>query len=137
MKQGTSNSSMRLIKSGTAAAVIGILLTMLLLLGVAVLTENGAVPEKMRDPFILASTLIGSAIAGALCAKKSGRGAITSGLSVAAVYIAIVLLGTIINGNDAGNEALSIRVVLAIIAGCIIGGVLKLHRNGKKRKKRR
>lgn len=137
MKQGTSNSTILLIKSGTLAAVIGMLLTMILLLGVAVLTENGAVPEKMRDAFILAATLIGSAIAGAVCAKKSGRGAVTSGMTAAAIFIAIVLLGTIINGDNAGNDALSIRAVLAIIAGCVIGGVLKLHRNGKKRRKRR
>ena len=126
-----------LIKHSLAGAIIGMLITMMAILIFAALMVTGALPESLRDTFILVSALVGATISGVFCAGRQGRGVVTAGLSSAAAYVLLVLLITLIFKDNSNEMALTLRIILAVIAGGTFGGVLKLHRKNKKSRLRR
>lgn len=126
-----------LMKAAVKSAVLGILLTLLLILGVAALTMSGTISPDMSDEFIICSVLLGATLSGAHCAKLRGSGVITAGMTAAAVYLAIILLGTIFFAKNENEGSLTLKIVLATAAGGCFGGVLRLYRKTKKSKIRR
>ena len=126
-----------LIKHSLTGAVIGILITMMAILVFAALMVMGALPESLRDSFILVSVLVGATISGVFCAGRQGKGVVTAGVSSAAAYVLLLLLVTLIFKDNSDEMALTLRIILAVIAGGTFGGVLKLHRKNKKSRLRR
>ena len=61
-----------------------------------------------------------------------GRGVITAGVATAGVYIAIVLIGTIFTVKPIDNGVLTLKIIIAALAGGCFGGTLKLYRKTKK-----
>lgn len=126
-----------LIKHSVAGAIIGMLITMAAIIIFAALLLTGALPETLRDSFILVSVLVGAMLGGVFCAGRQGRGVITAGLSSAAAYVLLVLLVTMFFKKNGDEMALTLRIIIAALAGGCFGGVLKLHRKRKKSRLRR
>ena len=126
-----------LIKRSLTGAIIGLLITMAAIFVFAALMVSGTLPETMKDSFVLVSVLLGATLSGVSCASRQGGGVITAGLSSAAAYVLLVLIGTILFKRNTGEIALTLRIIIAAIAGGAFGGVLKLHRKNKKSRLRR
>ncbi len=136
-KKESSADAKSLIKHSMAGAAIGILITMMAILAFATLMLTGVLPETLRDSFVLVSVILGAMVSGLLCAGRQGRGVIIAGLSSAAAYVLLVLLGTMLFRKNSDEIALTLRVIIAAVAGGCFGGVLKLHRKKKKSHLRR
>lgn len=126
-----------LIRHSAAGALIGLLITMIATLVFAALMLSGVLPETLLDSFVLVSVIMGATIGGMFCAARQGRGVITAGLSSAAVYVVLALVGTMLFQKNNDEIALTLRVIIAAVAGGCFGGVLKLHRKRKKSRLRK
>ena len=103
-----------------------------LLLASAALVAGGTLAQENCDAVILACVLLATAASGAYAAGKNKGGVVVSGLKAAALMVIICLIGSLINREKAAEGALTLRLIIACAVGGTFGGVLKLHRNGKK-----
>ncbi len=126
-----------LIKTAAKSAVLGIVITVLLLLGISALAVAGIISLDMSDEYVICSVIIGSAVSGATCAKKMGRGVITAGLTAAGVYLVVILIGSIFTVKPANEGTIIIKIIIASMSGGCFGGVLRLYRKTKKSKIRK
>jgi len=126
-----------LLKNAVRGAVFGMILTAAFIFLFSVLMLTGTLPETLSDTLILVAVLLGSILGGLYCAGKQGGGVVTAGLTAAAAYVILVLLGTMLFRKSGVDGTLTLRVLIAAVAGGCFGGVLKLHRKGKKSKLRR
>lgn len=126
-----------LLKNAVKGAVFGMIVTAVLIFVFSVLILKGTMPETLSDTCILISVLLGAILSGRYCAGKQGGGVVIAGLTAAAVYVVLVLLGTMLFNKSGVDGTLMLRVLIAAVAGGCFGGVLKLHRKGKKSKLRR
>ena len=136
-KKDSGVDTKSLIKHSTAGAAIGMLATMMAILVFAALILTGTLPEKLRDTFVLVSVILGATLGGLYCAGRQGGGVVTAGLSSAAVYVLLALMGTLLFGRNSDETVLTLRIIIAASAGGCFGGVLKLHRKKKKSRLRR
>jgi len=127
----------KLIRHSAAGAVIGLLVTMMAILGFAALMLSGTLPETLLDSLVLVSVIMGATLGGVFCAGRQGRGVITAGLSSAVAYVLLALIGTMLFQKNNEEIALTLRVIIAAVAGGCFGGVLKLHRKRKKSRLRK
>lgn len=132
-KEGKS----KLLRCAAISGGLGFALTMLLLFLVAVLTVSGVIPANMKDEYVICSVIIGAIISGARCAKVMGSGVITAGLAAAGACLIFVLAGSIFTVKPAGNEALTLKIIIASLAGGCFGGATRLYRKTKKSKIRK
>ncbi len=126
-----------LIKHSIKGAVLGLLMTMAFIFVFAALMLTGTFSEALKDTFILISVVLGAMVSGLYCAGRQGGGVIIAGLTSAAVYAILVLILSILFGKNSDEPTLTIRIVVAAVAGGCFGGVLKLHRKRKKSRLRR
>ncbi len=126
-----------LIMSAAKSAIFGIVITMILLLGISALIIAGVLTMDMADEYVICSVIIGSAIAGWLCAKKMDGGVIKAGLTTAGMYLVIILIGTIFTQKSGEDGSIVLKVIIATISGGCFGGVLRLYRKTKKSKIRK
>lgn len=126
-----------LIRHSAVGAAIGMLITMMAVMVFAALMLSGTLPETLRDSFVLVSVIMGATLGGVFCAGRQGRGVITAGLSSAVAYVLLVLLGTMLFQKNNDEIALTLRIIIAAVAGGCFGGVLKLHRKRKKSRLRK
>lgn len=145
MRKGTRKKGMRQ-KSGapeslplTAAksAAVGLAATLLLLFGLAAAICSGLVSQDMEDEFLVCCVLVGSALAGLICAKKRGGGVVTAGLSASAAYLLVVLAGSVFTSGEAESGSLILKIIIASASGGVFGGVLCLYKKTKKSKLRK
>ncbi|MEG1460864.1 MAG: TIGR04086 family membrane protein [Oscillospiraceae bacterium] len=120
-----------LIKSAVGAA-LGTVLTLLLVFGFAAGIRGGQLPSSLSDAFIIVSVIAGTILGGAFSAGKQGRGVVVSGLTAAAMYIIPLLIITLLFGNSQGEGSLTLKIIIAAVAGGCFGGVLRLHRKNTK-----
>jgi len=125
------------LKNAVRGAALGMIITTVLIFVFSVLMLTGTLPETLIDTFILISVLLGAIVSGLYCAGKQGGGVVTAGLTAAVAYVVLVLLGTMLFRKSGVDGTLTLRVLIAAVAGGCFGGVLKLHRKGKKSKLRR
>jgi len=126
-----------LIKNSAAGALLGIIITMAMLFLCSVLLLTGTVPSSLRDPLILLTVIAGATVSGLYCAGRQGRGVVTAGLASSAAYVVLILICTVLFKKNSGETALTLKIIIAAVAGGCFGGVLKLHRKRKKSKLRR
>ena len=126
-----------LLQTALKSAVLGVLLTLLLLLGVAALIISRTVSPDMSDEFVVCCVLLGATLSGAHCAKLRGGGVITAGLTAAAIYLAIILMVSVFTVKSEAEGPLTVKIILASVAGGCFGGVLRLYRKTKKSKIRK
>lgn len=133
-------------KSGLAVnaakgAALGFGVSLVLLLVVAALLLGGLFSEALADSLILVCVLVGATVGGLYCAGKQGGGVVVAGLCAAGFYVLFILLGTLLfkrtDIKGGPQELLTVKVLIASVAGGCFGGVLKLNRKRKKSKLRR
>ncbi|MFB0920881.1 MAG: TIGR04086 family membrane protein [Oscillospiraceae bacterium] len=126
-----------LIQYSVKGAFLGLLITMAVIFVMAVLMLSGTLTETLRDTLILVAVILGATVSGLYCAGRQGGGVVVAGLTAAAAYAVMILLGTLLFRKN-GNEAmLTMRIIIAAVAGGCFGGVLKLHRKNKKSRLRK
>ncbi|PKM73982.1 MAG: TIGR04086 family membrane protein [Firmicutes bacterium HGW-Firmicutes-16] len=126
-----------LIRYSVRGAFLGVVITMAIIFIMAALMLTGALPESLRDTFILVAVILGATVSGLYCAGRQGGGVVVAGLTAAAFYVVLILLGTMLFRKNSDEAMLTIRIIIAAVAGGCFGGVLKLHRKRKKSKLRR
>ncbi len=126
-----------LIRYSVRGAFLGVIITMAIIFILAALMLTGALPESLRDTFILVAVILGATVSGIYCAGRQGGGVVVAGLTAAAFYVVLILLGTLLFRKSSDEAALTMRIIIAAVAGGCFGGVLKLHRKRKKSKLRR
>ena len=129
--------ALALIRHAALGAAWGIALTIVVIFIFAAVLIAGRLPSSLMDPFIIVSVIIGTALSGAYCAKKQGGGVITAGVSTAAVYVLLLLIGSMMFGQNSTEAPLTLELIIAALAGGIFGGVLKLNKKRKKSKLRK
>jgi hypothetical protein len=92
---------------------------------------------SLKDVAVLVSVLAGTAVGGVYCASRQGGGVITDGLAASGVYAVLVFLGTLVLRKGGTEGALTVRILIAAVAGGCFGGVLKLNRKKQKRRLKR
>jgi len=128
----SKSNSMSLIRHSAVGAVLGMLITMLVVLGFSAAMTAEVLPVSMSDSFIVVSVIVGTTFSGVYCAKRQGRGVITAGLAAAGMYVVLVLLGTLMFMKRGNDPSLTLKVIIASVAGGGFGGVLKLRGKSKR-----
>lgn len=118
-------------------AFMGLALTILLLLGFSLLMTKGAGSQNMASEYVIVSVIIGSAFAGARCAKKRETGVVTAGFFTAVCFIVLLLIGAMFVPNSNAGEGILLKNAVAALCGGCFGGTLALYRKNKKSKLRR
>ena len=134
-ERGTDKRS--LIRYSFKGALLGMLITMAIIFVLAVLMRSGALPVTLGDTLILVAVILGATAGGLYCAGRQGGGVVVAGLTSAAAYALLILLGTMLFRKNGGEAMLTMRIIIASVAGGCFGGVLKLHRKNKKSRLRR
>lgn len=125
-----------IIKS-LVCAFMGLVLSMILLLGFSVMMSKGAGAQNMASEYVIVSVIIGSAFAGVRCAKKRETGVVTAGFLTSICYILLLLIGVIFIPSNCAGEGILLKNVVAALCGGCFGGTLALYRKNKKSKLRR
>ena len=126
-----------LIKHSIKGALLGLLVTLAAVFVFAALMLTGAFSEALKDTLILVSVIVGAMAGGLYCAARQGGGVVVAGLVASVAYIILALILTVLFGKGGSEPALTMRVIIAAVAGGCFGGVLKLHRKRKKSRLRR
>lgn len=137
VQKENGGGGMSLIRHSAVGAIIGMLVTILavFLFSAAMTTE--LLPVSMSDTFVIVSVIVGTTVSGVYCAKKQGTGVITAGFASAAAYIVLALIGTLMFMRKGPEPALTLKVIIAAVAGGGFGGVLKLRRKNNKSRLRK
>lgn len=126
-----------LLTNAAKGAALGFGVSLVLLLVVAALMLGGLFSEALADSLVLVCVLVGATAGGLRCAGKQGGGVVVAGLCAAGFYVLFVLMGTLLFKKTGAEEMLTMRVLIASVAGGCFGGVLKLNRKRKKSRLRR
>lgn len=137
MVKDKKESKRHLLILAVKCGIVGMVVSALVLLLVAALMVNGILPQSLMDELVICSVVIGSAAGGTICAKKRGGGVITAGLAAAGVYLTIILIGTIFTAKSVEEGTLTLKIIVAALAGGCFGGALRLYRRTKKSKYRK
>lgn len=126
-----------LIKYAVVGGALGFGTSLVLLLLLAGLMLGGALAENLADSLILVAVLFGAAVGGLYCAGKQGGGVVVAGLASAGAYVLMLLLATMLCKKAGAENMLTVKAMVAAVAGGCFGGVLKLNKKRKKSKLRR
>lgn len=145
MRKGTKKRGLRpknaaperLLLTAAKSAAVGLGVSVILLLAVAGGIVSGAIAQDMGDEFVICCVLIGSALAGFICAKKRGGGVVTAGITASAIYLLVILFGSIFTAGEAENGTIILKIIIASASGGAFGGVLCLYKKTKKSKLRK
>ncbi len=137
VQKESNGNGVSLIRHSTVGAILGMLITMLAVLAFSAAMTTEMLPVSMSDSFVIVSVILGTAVSGVYCAKRQGSGVITAGFAAAGVYIILVLLGTLMFMKKGSDPSLTLRVIIAAVAGGGFGGVLKLRGKNKKSRLRK
>lgn len=130
-------SGIELIIKSLVCAVLGLLVTMLLVLGFSILMSTGAGLLQLESQYIIVSVLIGSIIAGHRCTKNKNRGVVTAGFLTGVCYALLLLIVAIFIPKGDHENSILLKNIIAAICGASFGGTLRLYKKSKKSKLRR
>jgi putative membrane protein (TIGR04086 family) len=136
-KKEAATGTKGLLQNAVKGGILGLLVTMGLLFAVSALTLAGVLPATLGDTFIILAVILGATLSGLYCAGRQGGGVVVAGLAAAAAYAVLLLLGTMLFRKSGNEPAMTLKLILAAVAGGCFGGVLKLNRKHKKSKLRR
>lgn len=104
-------------------ALAGTALALMLLYIFTVLIAERKIPERFSEGLVIVSALFGSALSGAVAARRQGRGAVQSGLAGGFVfYLLLLVCGAISSGGFEAN-ATTAKLAAGSAAGGILGGL--------------
>ena len=136
----TKEAPMKMKESFRYAAIgggIGLLVTMVLLIGISTLVVSGVIGMELSDALVICAALAGAAVGGNYSAKRMGRGVVVGGLAAAGVYVAVLVIASIFTANSSSENGLTLKIIIAALCGGAFGGVVRLYRRDKKSKARR
>jgi len=125
-ERGTDKKS--LLGYSVKGAFLGMLITMAIIFVLAAMMQTGVLPVTLRDTLMLVAVILGATASGLYCAGMRGGGVVVAGLTASGPY---ALLGTLLFRRSGGEAPISMRIIIAAVAGGCFGGVLKLHRKRK------
>lgn len=128
---------MEFLAKALICAAIGLLITMLLLLGFSILMSAGAGLIQLEDQYVIISVVIGAAFSGALCVRKKERGVLIAGFLTGVCYILMMLIGALLIPKSGNEGGILLKNTIAALCGGCFGGTLHLYRRNKKSKLRR
>lgn len=128
---------MEFVAKAMICALIGLVVTMILLLGFSALMTSGAGLEQLKEQYVIVSVIIGGTVAGARCARKKERGVVTAGLVAGICYILLLIVGALLVPNSDSGAGILLKNTIAALCGGCFGGTLRLYRKNKKSKLRR
>ncbi|MEA4895484.1 MAG: TIGR04086 family membrane protein [Oscillospiraceae bacterium] len=128
-ERGTDKKS--LLGYSVKGAFLGMLITMAIIFVLAAMMQTGVLPVTLRDTLMLVAVILGATASGLYCAGKRGGGVVVAGLTASAAYALLILLGTLLFRRSGGEAPITMRIIIAAVAGGCFGGVLKLHRKRK------
>ena len=85
-----------LIQYSVKGAFLGMLITMAIIFILAAFMQTGTIPVSLKDTLILVAVILGATISGLYCAGRQGGGVVVAGLTAAAAYVVLILLGTML-----------------------------------------
>lgn len=118
-------------------AFMGLVLSIILLLGFSVMMTKGAGSQDMASEYVIVSVIIGSAFAGVRCARKRNTGVLIAGFLTAICFILLLLIGSVFAPHSVAGEGILLKNMVAALCGGCFGGTLSLYRKNKKSKLRR
>lgn len=118
-------------------AFMGLVLSIILLLGFSVMMTKGAGSQEMTSEYVIVSVIIGATFAGVMCARKRDRGVLTAGFLTAVCFILLLIIGSIFAPNSVEEGGVLLKNMVAALCGGCFGGTLSLYRKNKKSKLRR
>ena len=128
------NSSV--IGSGASSALMGYLLTMILLYIMAVLIYAGILDEGLAEEMVLGSAFIGATVSAMISAKRWGSGVITSGLVAGAIFCCMAIVTSIGISGGEGMGIMTLKMVICSLAGGAFGGAMCLNTKRNKKSRR-
>lgn len=126
-----------LIKNALKSGVLSLGITMVLLLFLSLGVSSGAVSAKLSDSLMIAVVIMATTVGGIFCASRQGGGVITAGALSSVMYMAAMVMLSMLLPKLGDEGGLLLRVLIAAVAGGTFGGVLKLNRKSKKSKLRK
>lgn len=132
IQKESKSDSMSLIRHSAVGAILGMLITMIIVFAFSAAMTAEALPVSLSDSFVVVSVIAGTTFSGIYCAKRQGRGVITAGLAAAGMYVILVLIGTLMFMKRGNDPSLTLKVIIASVAGGGFGGTLKLRGKNKK-----
>lgn len=116
----------------TLSVTVGIVVTLLSMLLMAVLSAAVGLGEATASPLASVCAAAGSLCAAFLCSKKIGSGGLLNGLICGAVMFLIVLLISLAVDRS-GVTLMTLFHFVIILLAALIGGILGVN-SGNKRK---
>ena len=137
VQKESGGGGMNMIRHSAVGAILGMLVTMLAVFAFSATMTTELLPVSMSDSFVIVSVIVGTTVGGIYCAKRQGRGVIIAGLASAGMYVILVLIGTLMFMKRGNDPSLTLKVIIASVAGGGFGGTLKLRGKNKKSHLRR
>ena len=128
---------MEYLAKAMVCAAIGVIVTMLMLLGFSALMTSGAGLEQLKVQYVIVSVIVGAIVAGSRCARKKKRGVVTAGFVASVCYILLLIIGALLMPNNDAEGSILLKNIIAAMCGGCFGGTLRLYRKNKKSKLRR
>ena len=137
-KSGEGRRELMLTGLGVAfGAVIGLLLTLLVLYILALLIYSEKIGEGLSDVFVFVSTFLGSCVGALVTIKRrQGRGALTFGLIVGTACFFLVLISGIFGGYGDIIWSKTLKIGICAIMGGLLGGAICLPVSKRKKTRR-
>ena len=114
------------------AMLLGLIITVLMLLGAALLFSTGKISYSTAPEIITGINFAGAAITGALAAGLRGKEAVATGLIVGTTFMVLLLLVGLAFGGGRLSGSEAIRIAICSLCGGLFGGVLCIRRGNKK-----
>lgn len=124
-----------LIFSSAVGAVVGMLITMVMLYVFSILVAAGKLPPTLGESLIIAACFIGVIIGSWLAAKKRGRGALPCALLCGAVWFLLIVVFALF-GEGAVFDTMKLKIGICALAGSAFGSALHVNKAGRKSKRK-
>ena len=117
-------------------AVLGLLLTFVLLYVFAVLVGREILPVSLQTELVIAAAFLGVTCGAVIGVKRQGRGILQTGACTGVIFILLVfaISALLTNGHVLGE--MTIKIIICGVAGGLFGGALCLKRGKQKPGKR-
>lgn len=137
MSKNTENGLIETIKKSMVCAIVGIIITMLIIFGFSIMMSSGAGLLQLKSQYIIVSVIVGAIIAGLICTKNKKRGVVKGGFITGVCYVFLLIMIGILVPKVDSQDSILLKNIIAALCGACCGGTLRLYKKNKKAKLRR
>lgn len=121
---------------GLIRGILAGIIAAAVLLGVyALLISRAAVSTEHAGPVVAVINFMSAVICGVFSSAATGEGRGKRSLTSGAIYAVLILTAAAAVDASLLNTASVIRIVVCSISGALLGGILRLGKSNKKRRK--